>query len=229
MQSDSRFLLQQKWGIVKSTDPFSISKSLLKKYLPKNAVMIDCGAHVGSDSIELARIFPQSIIHSFEPVPAIFSQLKQNTQQYSNIKSHQLALSNIEGIAKMYVSSGVSDASSSLLMPTGHLHDHPDVFFDDSIDIRTVSLDKWAEENNIPAVDFLWLDMQGFEFKMLEASGKILPTVKAIHTEVSMRETYKNAILYNDFKIWLEAKGFRLVKEAIPPGADMGNALFVRG
>ena len=138
-------------------------------------------------------------------------------------------MSNKDGVARMYVSSGVSDASSSLLQPTGHLNDHPDVYFDDTIDIRTITLDKWAEENNIPSVDFLWLDMQGFEFKMLETSARIFPTVKAIHTEVSMRETYENAILYTDFKIWLEAKGFRLVKEAIPPGADMGNALFVRG
>ena len=88
IQSRTRFLLEQKWGIVKPVDPFSISKSLLKKYLPKNAIMIDCGAHVGSDSIELARIFPQSMVHSFEPVPAIFSQLKKNTQPMNHCNFH---------------------------------------------------------------------------------------------------------------------------------------------
>lgn len=94
--------------------------------------------------------------------------------------------------------------------------------------MKTETLDTWAAKNNIEKVDFLWLDMQGFEFKMLEASNKILPTVKAIYTEVSMKETYTDVLLYTDFKKWAENKDFKVVVEAIPPGTDMGNVLFVR-
>lgn len=223
-----RFFLEQRWAFRRPADPHTISKFILKKYLPPNPVIIDCGAHVGADSIELARIFPKGKIHSFEPVPSIFKNLQNNTRKYSNIKCYQLALSNENGSASMYVSSGKSDASSSLLAPTGHLKDHPDVHFKDRIVTQTITLDDWAGANKISQLDFLWLDMQGFELPMLQASAKILSTVKVIHTEVSMRETYSNAILYAEFREWLKGRGFEVIMEAIPTGTDMGNVLFVR-
>jgi FkbM family methyltransferase len=228
LKIETRFLLEQKYAIKKPSDPYTISKSILKRYLNNNPVIIDCGAHVGADSIELAKLFPKGHVHSFEPVPDIFKHLKHNTRRFSNISTYQLALSNENGKSSMFVSSGDSDASSSLLMPTGHLKNHPDVYFNDTTEVRTLTLDSWAGENKIEKVDFLWLDMQGFEFKMLAASGGILEKVKAIHTEVSMNETYKGAPLYAEFRKWLEERGFRTAAEAIPAGTDMGNALFVR-
>jgi hypothetical protein len=128
----------------------------------------------------------------------------------------------------MYVSSGSSDASSSLLKPTGHKEDHPDVYFENHIEVSTLTLDDWAETNNIPKVDFLWLDMQGFEYQMMQASATILPMVRLIHTEVSLREAYGQSLIYADFKKRLESRGFSVVAEAIPEGTDMGNALFVK-
>jgi len=118
-KNEIRFLLEQKWGIIKPADPYSISKSILKKYLKVSPVIIDCGAHVGMDSMELAKIFPKGKVHSIEPIPHIYDELIRNTNKYSNIKCYQLALSDDNGYSKMYVSSGSSDQSSSLLKPTG--------------------------------------------------------------------------------------------------------------
>lgn len=225
---ESKFLLEQKWGLRKPGEAYSIPKHLLTKYLPANAVMIDCGAHVGADSIELAKIFPKGTVHSFEPVPAIYQHLKHNTRRFTSIKCHQLALSDKNGSALMNVSSGGSDASSSLLAPTGHTTDHPDVLFTESIDVTTMTLDQWAISNDIEKIDFLWLDMQGYEYKMLSASTQVLPQVLAVHTEVSLRDTYAGALLYVDLKKWMESLGFTVEDEAIPEGTDMGNVLFVR-
>lgn len=204
-----------------------ISKSLIKKYLPKNPVVIDCGAHIGTDSIEMARIFGGEV-HAFEPIPEIYERLVKGTSVYKNIHCYNLALSDISGTQFFYVSEGGSDASSSLLQPKEHLVDHPDTTFNKKIDISAFSLDEWASKNNISGVDLLWLDMQGYELKMLAASKKILDTVKVIHTEVSTKETYMNVGLYNDYRAFLESKGFELIVEAIPESWDMGNVLFVR-
>jgi len=201
---------------------------MFKPYLPKNPVIIDCGAHMGTDSIELHKIFPGAYIHSFEPVPVIFDKLCQKTKPYKNIFTYNLALSNKDESTKMFVSSSGSDGSSSLLAPKTHLQDHPAVLFNEVIEINTKKLDTWAEEHNIDRVDFLWLDMQGFEYQMLFASHKILPTVKVIHTEVSLKETYEGVLIYPLFKKWLEEHGFIVIKEMIPEGTDMGNVVFVR-
>ena len=220
------FLTKQKWGILKPNDPHSIPKYLLKKYLINKPIIIDCGAHIGSDSIELAKIFPKSEVYSFEPVPILYEKLQYLTRTYKNIKTFNCALSNTDGEADFYLSSGASDASSSLLEPNEHLETHPDVNFNEKIIVKTFKLDTWALNNNITKVDFLWLDMQGFELDMLKASTNIFPTVKLIHTEVSIKESYKNSVLYSEYKEWLFSKGFHVVLEAIPENTDMGNVLF---
>lgn len=222
------FLLEHKYGLIKSRDIYSIPKFRIKKLLPPNPIIIDCGSHVGVDSIHFAKLIPSSKIHSFEAAPIIFAKLKNNTQKFGNVNCYPLALSNENGKAEFFISSGDSDGSSSLLEPSEHLHSHPSVFFKEKIIVETITLDDWALKNNITSVDLLWLDMQGFEMQMLQASERILKTVKVIHAEVSLIETYKGVAPYLKLKTWLESIGFQMIEEALPTGTDMGNVLFLR-
>jgi FkbM family methyltransferase len=212
----------------KRVKDYTIPKALIKKYVPKRSIIIDAGANNGGDSIEWAKFIRGSKIYAFEPIPEVYKSLKWNTRKYKNISCYQLALSNTTGIAKMFVSSGESDGSSSLLKPSDHLIDHPEVKFDTSIEVPTITLDDWCEQNKIDHIDMLWLDMQGFELNMLKASKKILQTVKVIHIEVSTKSTYENVPLYPEVKSWLENKGFKVAIEAIPVNWDFGNVLFIK-
>jgi FkbM family methyltransferase len=223
-----KFQLQQKYGILAVRDKSNIAKYKLLKYLPKNPTIVDCGAHIGSDSVEWARLLPHAKIYSFEPVPGIYESLKYNTRKLSNISTFPYALSDKTGITDLYVSSGTSDASSSLLEPTGHKINHPTVSFNERIKVKSYTLDDWAKNINLNQIDLLWLDMQGYEFRMLEKSPIILKTVKAIYSEVSVLETYDGAVQYNDFKNWLNKNGFKETIEAIPENTDMGNVLFIK-
>ena len=227
LQYHTRRVLFEQFGLPAVVNE-NISKAVLKKYLPRNPVIIDCGAHDGSDSAGLAKQFRYGTVHAFEPVPGLFKRLQQNASTVSNIRCYPIALADQNGILDFHVSEGGSDASSSLLEPKEHLQDHPDTFFLKTIYVQAKTLDTWAEENNIPKVDLLWLDMQGFELNMLQASKTIIDTVSLIHTEVSLVETYKGVAFFKDFRVFLESKGFVLIIEAIPQGWNMGNALFVR-
>lgn len=226
LRSLYRYYVFQRLGFPR-IEKEQISKSFIKKFLPKSPVIIDCGAHDGSDSVELAKIL-KGRVHSFEPVEVIFKRLKQKTSGNSNILCYPYALSDSTGTQHFYVSEGQSDASSSLLKPKEHLADHPDTFFKEIIEVKTFTLDDWAEQERVDYVDLLWLDMQGFELQMLKESNKILPTVKVIHTEISTKETYSGAGMYQEYKAFLEDKGFKLLLEAIPRGWDMGNVVFIR-
>lgn len=206
----------------------SINKNYIRRFLPANPFVIDAGAHVGGDSIEMCRLFPGSTVYAFEPVPAIYQLLKYNTRKFKRIHCHTTALSNRNGEQVLHVSSGASDGSSSFLQPKEHLADHPDVFFKEDITVQTMTLDDWAAKHGIVQVDLLWLDMQGFELEVLKASSVILPKVSVIHMEVSTRATYEGVPLYHELRSWMEAQGFQVVAEAIPQGWDMGNVLFVR-
>jgi len=179
------------------------------------------------DTLEMSALWPQAHIHAFEPVPSIYSQLVANTRNRANITCHSLALGATTGHASMFVSSGASDGSSSLLRPASHLADHPDVKFDSVIEVETTTLDAWARRLGIVKVDFLWLDLQGCELAALTAGSEVLREVSAIHTEVNLKTTYENVPYYSELRFWLEQRNFRVMKEAIP-WADGGNVLFVR-
>lgn len=189
--------------------------------------MIDAGAHIGADSVEFARLFPDVTVHAFEPIPDLYAKLVRNTHRWPQIRCCPLALSDRNGPRTMYVSGGASDASSSLLAPKSHVEDHPDTTFEKMCIVQCETLDSWAR-SNVVQIGFLWLDMQGFELEMLRAGEAMLQHVRAIHTEVSTRETYSGGVLYHELRSWLKVRGFAVDIEAIPAGSDMGNVLFVR-
>lgn len=204
-----------------------VPKKVIAQYIPRNPVIVEAGAHIGLDTEELAKYFPEGKIYAFEPVPELFLQLLERTRPYKNVRCFPIALSNQAGEAVLYVSGGVSDGSSSLLPPKDHLKDHPDVVFDETIHVSCTTLDDWAQTNNVEKVDLLWLDMQGHELNALKASLAVLEKVQAIYTEVNLKEVYERAPLYGELREWLEARNFKVEVEEIP-WEDGGNVLFVR-
>ena len=87
-----KFLLIHKWGVLKSGDLTEIPKFEIKKYLGKNPIIVDCGAHVGADSIEWLKLLPKATVHSFEPVPTIFESLKSAGMELNEVQKAKLKL-----------------------------------------------------------------------------------------------------------------------------------------
>ena len=205
------------------------NKKYIEQFLPRNPVILEAGAHIGVDTVEMAKMWPTSTIHAFEPVPKLYNQLIASTYQLPNVRCYELALSNISGRATFYVSGGAGDASSSLLKPKEHLLYHPQISFDEVIEVKTLTLDEWALQNGVDHIDFMWLDMQGTEFNMLKAAPQILKTTKVIFIKIAFTETYKNIALYSEVRPWLESQGFMLIYEEVCGAAKAeGNALFIR-
>jgi FkbM family methyltransferase len=218
-KSHDKVLKQQRKG--------HIDKKILIPMLPTSPVIVEAGAHVGYDTVELATLWPQGVIHSFEPVPELFSKLKENTRYCRNVYRYNLALADQTGNAKLFLSSGKSDGSSSLLTPKEHLTAHPDVIFEKEVSVTTITLDDWAKQHQVKNIDFLWLDLQGYELAVLRAMPDMLASVRLIYTEVSLIEAYTDAPLYPELRDWLEEQGFHVVIEDLP-WPDMGNVLFSR-
>ncbi|MCL4360891.1 FkbM family methyltransferase [Candidatus Dependentiae bacterium] len=218
-------------SIINFTHPIQ-AISIAKKFLPNNPLVLEAGAYDGEDSINLSHNWPHGFIYSFEPVPQLFNKLLNNTNNIKNIKTYELALGDFIGLAKFYVSEfndkpGIPGQSSSLLAPKEHLIHAPQVLFKNEIEVQVTTLDDWAKKNNIDHIDFMWLDMQGYELNMLKASTEILKTVKVILTEVEFVEAYKGQYLFKDVKEFLENQGFKMI--AINNACSwFGDALFVR-
>lgn len=203
-----------------------ITKEYIKELLSEKPIIIEAGAHKGRDTVKLSKACPFGMIYAFEPIPELFNILKEYTQEYKNISCYPMALSHETGINNIYVSSGRSDAASSLLLPHSYLEEQPNVKFKE-LEIKTIKLSDFCQQQNIQQIDLLWLDMQGYEPIMLQAAENILKNVKAIHTEVNLTERYKGCMLYKEYRKFLEHQGFILIKENIFK-PTWGNALFIK-
>ena len=203
-------------------------KKALATYLPPNPVIVEAGAHDGTDTADFARLWPGGRVYAFEPVPVLFERLQSTTAGLTNVTCFPVALANENGIATLHVSGGESDGSSSLLRPTGHLEDHPGVTFEFDLQVPTITLDTWLNGDRRRRPDLLWLDLQGAEYAVLSASPRSLAAASAVYCEVSLHESYAGGALYSTLRAFMESAGFLVAREELF-WKDGGNVLFVRG
>src|SRR5580692_2355805 len=76
---------------------------LIKTFLPDDAIVVEAGAHHGTDTRIMSELFSKGTIHSFEPFPSSYNRLRQAVQDLSNVKCYQYALSESSGESLFYV------------------------------------------------------------------------------------------------------------------------------
>jgi FkbM family methyltransferase len=207
-----------------------ISKKMISRYICNSPTIIEIGAHVGSDTVEMSVMWPSAKIYAFEPIKDIYNRLNHKTKNFKNVEIIQAAVSdeNSNSKAEMYVSS-TSDCSSSLLKPKDHLIYCPEVsFLDKTVPINTIILGDWLLEKNINQIDLIWIDVQGMELNIFKSLGDMIDKVECIYTEVSIKEFYEGSGSYDDIKKYLSDRGFILLADDLEVGQLMGNALFKR-
>lgn len=231
----SKFGLYEKTPITIPFNNVTAVLNLAKPYLPNDPVIIEAGAYNGNDSVYMSNFLPKSKIYAFEPVPKLYMDLVNKTQNYANIFTSQYALGDKNDTVKFYISAFNNNpqepsASSSLLEPKEHLEYASYVVFNQTINVEMLTLDTWANSNNIDHIDMLWLDMQGYELNMLKACPETLKRVKVIYTEVEFVEAYKDQYLYHDVVSYLNNLGFKILAQDFTPGESSrwyGNVLFI--
>lgn len=208
-----------------------ITYERIARCLPSDPLIIEAGAHDGTNTVEMASFWPQATIHAFEPVPSAAAEVCRKIDRFAGrVRCHELALGACESSMEMYVSgdgSAHACQSSSLLPPTdAQAREFPSIEFGKKCRVAMTSLDAWAASNSVPVVDFLWLDMQGYELEALAGARRLLPTVSAIHMEVCNVRLYEGAPLYPVVRRTMADYGFEPAVEAF--FRVSGNVLFVR-
>jgi hypothetical protein len=60
------------WVRMKKNEKEAIPKSLIATYLPANPTIVEAGAHIGVDTVQMSKRWPRGTIHAFEPIPDLF-------------------------------------------------------------------------------------------------------------------------------------------------------------
>jgi FkbM family methyltransferase len=182
-------------------------------------VIYDIGSRDALDGIELFQRILGNELHVFECNPPSAKVCRKNLDKHLGnevkIKLNEVAVSDKEGEITFHPidtektitahADGNPGASSIFIADPQYPKEK---YVQNSIVVKTTSLNKYCEINTIP--DLLWLDVQGAELMVLKGSEKILKSVKIINLEVGFKRTYLNQPLYFEINDFLVSKGFRL-------------------
>jgi FkbM family methyltransferase len=183
--------------------------------------ILEVGANCGQTTVEFAKLMPSSTIYCFEPDPRAISKFKSNLAPFSknDIRLFEIAIGVRNGTTSFFQSSGLEhideykegwDHSGSIRKPKNHLVVHPWVKFNKEISVPIMTLDSWAEQNNVNSVDFIWADVQGAEADLISGAYNVLKNTKYLYTEYSNDEQYDGQINLGDMLKMLP--DFRLLR-----------------
>lgn len=194
-------------------NPGNFNKVKLKNLLPKNPVILEIGASIGIETLVFRALFPNAIIHSFEPAPGNFRALINRTKG-KNIHCHNIGLGK-NGKANLMISSGgnYQDSSSFKKPSERFVKDHSHIKHSEIVEVDVQRPEDWCNQNHIKKIDFLWIDVEGSEKDVLENFGEILKSVKVIHIEVLKDEHFEDAFIGDELIDLVKSYGFKIYEE----------------
>lgn len=195
---------------------------LIKKYNLKITGISHFGAHLGQEITSYKKNNLNNI-HLFEPQKKIFEQLKSANENIDGLNFYNFGLGEANHKTILNLDTHESQ-SSSILTPKDHLKLHPQIKFEGTEEI----LIKRYDELDIKNVNFLNIDIQGYELKALSGSVKILQDIKYIYTEVNSVEVYAECVLIKDLDKFLIDYNFVRVKTKWFDNLAWGDAFYIK-
>lgn len=151
-------------------------KSLVERALPRllssnDPVLFDVGANTGDYSEALCRSFPTAQLHAFEPVPSSFALLRERL--HSRISCHRIGLNDVGGTAMIYDYADKEGSEHASLFEGVLLELHKSSGAN-ATEIELTTLDEFCAAKSISSIDFLKIDTEGNELKVLCGSKRLL-------------------------------------------------------
>jgi FkbM family methyltransferase len=224
----------------------AMTKDILQKEDP---VVLELGAHAGEDTRKFLDTFRDIRIYCFDPDPRCIKQFKAAIQDERCVLT-EAAVSNVDGKVTLNMSSGCPpesvprrykylglgwlyaffkkidwDYSSSIKEAKSSPKDYPWLKFGRKVEVRSLRLDSWVEQNGIKEIDFIWSDIQGAEKDMIEGAANTLKRCKYLYTEYGELSSYSGALTKAETVRLLQKQGFELMSD-YSRGEQIGNLLF---
>ena len=181
----------------------------------KDLVFFEVGACNFAEAIGFKQAFPAASVYAFEPDKTNLEMHAQNASNQGVIVA-AVALSDEDSEARFYASDSLNGQvwkySGSIIKPnvkpgTVEGINHDGLLFDlEGYDVQVVRLDTFCELNNIPKIDYLHVDVQGAEHKVVNGLGNLRPPY--IYAETCEYDTYDTGITLEIFDELMADKGY---------------------
>jgi FkbM family methyltransferase len=174
-------------------------------------VIFDLGANVGNTAKEYHQLFPQADIYAFEPSENAFASLSKTGQEFNSIKPYQLAVAEASGEERFYLNQ--ASMTNSLLEVSQDSNRYVDPQLTENlgtVNVSTVTLDEFCQQENINNIDILKMDIQGGEVKALTGATQLLAkqSIKLVYCEVLFAHLYEKQAYFWDVGNFLQQYGY---------------------
>jgi FkbM family methyltransferase len=150
---DFKVFYKRPYELIKTYEELFLDEIYRFQTISEQPIIIDCGANIGLSSLYFKSIYPNAILHAFEPDAALFQLLEKNAQVngFTNTHLHQAAVW-IEDTNLSFSSKG-SEAS------------HIDLSNQSEHQVKAIRLSSFLTQ--FERIDFLKMDIEGAEFQVV--------------------------------------------------------------
>lgn len=141
-------------------------------------VILDVGANIGSTALMFARLNPNAVIYAFEPHNVTYKRALRNISinKFKNIELIQKGLGEQPRVVKLY-EVAENNPGANRILEEGN--DYP------STEIEIDTIDNIVRQKNLATVDFIKMDVEGYEFSVLKgAINTLLKYHPVLHIEL---------------------------------------------
>lgn len=178
----------------------------LARILSQEAMILDVGANVGDYARMVRRYFPNARLLAFEPHPGNFQRLAR-VAAADGFEAINVACGEKPGTDTLYDYAETQGSRHASLFRDAieEVHHARSKGRSQAIDIEVVTLDSILRQRNIGIVDFLKIDVEGYEMSVLRGAEEFVANgrIRVIQFEFTELNIYSK-LFFRDFKQFLE-------------------------
>jgi FkbM family methyltransferase len=165
-------------------------------------VVFDVGANAGAYTAALRETFaPPATIWAFEPARASFQLLEKAFGSADGVQLRNIGFSNRDGAATLFGQGPGSKVGSLYDTGARRLREGLPALMEEPV--RLTTIDRFCTDEGIETIDFLKLDVEGHELKVLEGAEQMLTAdrIRAIQFEFGVFNLESRTYLRDFFEL----------------------------
>lgn len=179
------------------------------KQIKSEIFFIDVGCNRGLYIDEFYRGKNNITAHCFEPIKSLYDDLVDKYEEYQQLKLNNFAISDTNDEIDFFeLVDPITDGCSSIIKRN---------IFDElkweykQYKVKTQTLDDYCLKEKINHIDFLKIDVEGAEYKVLKGANKLLKEKKISYIQIEYGNTTKDAnINLIDIISYINSYGYEL-------------------
>jgi FkbM family methyltransferase len=211
----ARFFLATQ-GIGYATDVEDSGELIAAQRLtPPDGIVFDIGANTGLFAAGL--LTSQRTFHLFEPSPAHFAELKKRFSSV-NVKLKMVGLSDAPSVLTLHKDQQISGLASFIDRDLKWIRTELSIHET----VPVITGDQYCAENGITLIDYMKIDVEGWEMPVLNGFGKMFAEkrVRACQFEFAQAHVERREN-FRDFYRWFTDRGYTM--HIIKPSGSLNS------